>query len=316
MLQLLLLLVSVASLAGHLLQRKYGRTRITLTRQGWWYLGVTVGVMVAALNTGNNLFYLLLSLLLTFLVLHGVLAEWNLRRVVVERRLPADAFAGLPASGALRLRNTRRWLGSFGLTVEEVDGGVLTAHALQVPPDGEVEIPADWRFEHRGEARLSGLRLSSSFPFGLFHRARVRALPAALLIWPAPMDGGVARGSIARGSQDEDARSAGGGGEVLGVREYQHGDDLRRVHWATTARSGRPMLLQRARLSAREVVLRLPSPTPDLEASVSRATGEALKHLREGRAVGLELGDQRIAPASDARQRRRLLDALAIWGRS
>jgi len=315
MLQLLLVLCSVGFLAGHLLQRKYGSTRITLTRQGWWYLGVTVGVMVAALNTGNNLFYLLLSLLLTFLVLHGVLAEWNLRRVVVTRRLPADAFAGQPAAGALRVRNTRRWLGTYGLTVEELDGGALSAHALLVPPDGEVVLPADWVFPERGPTELTGLRISSSFPFGLFHRARVRTLPASLLVWAAPLQGGVDRGVMARGSVSEDERRAGGAGDVLGVREYQHGDDLRRVHWATTARSGRPMLLQRSRLTASEVVLRLPSPTPNLEDAVSRATGETLRHLREGRAVGLELGDRRIPPGSDHRQRRRLLDALATWGR-
>src|SRR4030095_759081 len=56
-------------------------------RAGWLFFVLTMGVGFAALNTGNNLLYLVFSFLLAFLVLSGVLSEAALRRIEVRRRL-------------------------------------------------------------------------------------------------------------------------------------------------------------------------------------------------------------------------------------
>ena len=51
------------------------RRTITPTRDGWWCLLVAVGLGVAAINTGNNLLYLLVSALLALIVVSGILSE-------------------------------------------------------------------------------------------------------------------------------------------------------------------------------------------------------------------------------------------------
>ena len=63
------------------------------TRAGWVFLSVILGVGFAALNTGNNLLYLVLSLMLAFLTLSGVLSESALRGVRLRRELPREVFA-------------------------------------------------------------------------------------------------------------------------------------------------------------------------------------------------------------------------------
>ena len=60
------------------------------TRAGWSFFAITLGVGFAALNTGNNLLYLVLSLMLAFLVLSGFLSESALRGLEIERVLPRD----------------------------------------------------------------------------------------------------------------------------------------------------------------------------------------------------------------------------------
>ena len=60
------------------------------TRAGWVFFGLTFGVGFAALNTGNNLLYLVLSLMLAFLVLSGALSESALRGITVQRILPGE----------------------------------------------------------------------------------------------------------------------------------------------------------------------------------------------------------------------------------
>ena len=67
------------------------------TRPGWVFFALTFGVGFAALNTGNNLLYMVLSLLLAFLVLSGVLSESALRGVRIRRRLPREIHAGRAA---------------------------------------------------------------------------------------------------------------------------------------------------------------------------------------------------------------------------
>ena len=54
--------------------------------------GMAVGL--AAINTGNNLLFLIFGFMLSLIVLSGILSEIVLRRVKVSRRLPRRAFAG------------------------------------------------------------------------------------------------------------------------------------------------------------------------------------------------------------------------------
>ena len=56
------------------------RRTIWPTRDGWWSLFASVGLGVAAVNTGNNLLYLLSSMLLALVVVSGILSEAVIRR--------------------------------------------------------------------------------------------------------------------------------------------------------------------------------------------------------------------------------------------
>ena len=65
------------------------RRRLRFTQLGRWYVALTIGIGLAAINTGNNLLFLVLGLLLSSIVVSGLLSETSLRAVRVERRLPA-----------------------------------------------------------------------------------------------------------------------------------------------------------------------------------------------------------------------------------
>ena len=76
--------------------------RLRVTRVGRTYLVITLGIGLGALNTGNNLLYLVLGFLLSVIVLSGVLSERVLRDVTVRRLLPDGAFAARALPPALR----------------------------------------------------------------------------------------------------------------------------------------------------------------------------------------------------------------------
>lgn len=295
--------------AGPRWRRAWGqRVRVRPTREGWWFLGILVALAFASFNTGNNLLYVVLSLMLATLVVQNVLAEWNMRGVAVRRVLPDEVFANEPALGGLELHNRRRIFTSLDLTIEELDGGEAQAVIAVVGPGGRILAPAAYRFDRRGVGRPGRLRISSDFPFGLFMRSRDFNLPSQLTVYPSRRAGDVPGAGVGGGQEREDERRRGAAAGFFGVRVYRPGDPVRRIHAPTTARVGELMLVENAAERARSVTLR---PEPD-EGGLARACGEAVRLLNRGVLVGLELGDLRLPPSAGAGHRRRLLTALAL----
>ena len=68
--------------------------KLKVTREGKYYLGITLGVGFAAINTGNNLLYLLLGMLLSLMLVSVVLSELSLRRLTVKLRVTVRADLG------------------------------------------------------------------------------------------------------------------------------------------------------------------------------------------------------------------------------
>ncbi len=293
-------------------RRRHFRVRPTVT--GWWFLAVVSGLALAALNTGNNLLYLSLAGLLALMVVQNVLAEWNLRGVRLGRRLPAEVFAREAAWGELFVRNERAWFGLYGLVIEEVGPeGPRGRAAVAVVDAGEtLEVPLAWHFEARGPAKVSGLRMGSTFPFGLFERWWTVPLPGELVVFPrrgaghrAPLGTGTGRGAHSLARQ-------GGRGEFLGLRPYVPGDPVRMVHWPTSARVGEPMVVEREPDRAGEVLVVVDDVAGRRERDLARACGEVVYHAGRGRFVGLQLLGRTLAPGRGEPHRRTLLTALAL----
>ena len=87
-----------------------------VTRIGIVYVLVAIVIGVAALNTGNNLLYIIVSAMLGAIFLSGVASAAVLRGLVLDVRLPEHVFAGRSVAARIMLRN-RRWMPSFSVSV-------------------------------------------------------------------------------------------------------------------------------------------------------------------------------------------------------
>ena len=88
-----------------------------VTRAGIVYVLVTLVIGIAALNTGNNLLYIVVAAMLAAILVSGVVSAWVLRWLELDVRLPEHVFAGRPVAGRIVLRNPRRFLPSFSVRV-------------------------------------------------------------------------------------------------------------------------------------------------------------------------------------------------------
>jgi uncharacterized protein (DUF58 family) len=88
-----------------------------VTRVGIIYVAVVLLIGVAALNTGNNLLYIVVAAMLAAILVSGVASAMALRHLQLDVRLPEHVFAGRELLGRILLRNQRRWMPSFSVNV-------------------------------------------------------------------------------------------------------------------------------------------------------------------------------------------------------
>jgi uncharacterized protein (DUF58 family) len=88
-----------------------------VSRVGVIYVVSVVFIGIAALNTGNNLLYIIVAAMLAAIVVSGLGSALVLRGLELDVRLPEHVFARRPIAGKIILRNRRRWLPSFSVRV-------------------------------------------------------------------------------------------------------------------------------------------------------------------------------------------------------
>src|ERR1043166_9379749 len=91
-----------------------------VTRVGIFYMVGGVLIAIGALNTGNNLLYIIVATLLAAILISGIASALVLRALELDVRLPDHLFAGQPAAGKALVRNTRKWLPSFSVSLVPV----------------------------------------------------------------------------------------------------------------------------------------------------------------------------------------------------
>ncbi len=274
----------------------------------------------AALNTGNNLLYLVVGMMLSMIGISGILSELSIRALEVERRPPERPVVGRVARGALILRNPRRWLPAVAVWVEEepVDQMAATPRFFVLTPAGEARrLGAAYRFDRRGVHRLRGVRIRTTYPFGFFHRSYRLSLEDEVLVYP-PVEP-VARLPVGVRSDrgEHETLLRGRGGDFLGLREYTPGDDPRRIHWRSSAKRGQTLVREETRQHRRRALIKLEltNPLPEesaYEKGIVLLVSHATHLLSSGYQVAVDMPGVTVPFDGGAVQRQRSVRAAAL----
>jgi uncharacterized protein (DUF58 family) len=242
------------------------------------------------------------------------------RRVLQPARVPV----GTPAQVHLRLQNAAR-LPSSALLVEDRLPYTLGSRPRfilrKIEPGGNRRVAYRIRSEHRGRFEIGPLTLRSADPLGLFELSRSFTARHTLTVVPQVQHLPAGRlGALWAGrGEGHAAYAAAAGEEDIGVREYRHGDDLRRIHWRATAHHGELMVRREERtwhsqctvlLDSRTAAHRGSGPGASYEWAVSAAASTAVHLINLGYQVRLSTGTGTgLIPAEDQDT---VLDALAV----
>ena len=88
-----------------------------VTREGGAYLVLTLLIAIGALNTGNNLLFLVVSAMLAAVLVSGVASAIVLMGIDVEFELPQHVFAQQSYTAVVAVRNRRKWVPAFSVSV-------------------------------------------------------------------------------------------------------------------------------------------------------------------------------------------------------
>ena len=291
------------------------------TRAGWVFIGATLVIGLAATNTGNNLLYLILAMMLSLMAVSGLLSEQTMRRIRLHRELPGRLFAGAPGTFGVRVVNGKRYLPSYSLHLTEPDpsGRSAAARFFLAILSRECE---HWRYDltfpRRGRHRLPGLRLSTRFPFGLFAKGSRPLHDDPVLVYPAvrPLTPQELPSALEAGWRERYRRGRGIG--LYNLRPYHPGDDPRQVHWKTSARLGELILKEaqeeerpRIRLTVGDPPAGVP--TDAIEADLSYVASLAAHAIRQGSTVELVVGDGGTGFGTGEPHLDRILARLALY---
>lgn len=206
-------------------------------------------VVFATLVTGRYLLVRLHYLIGATLILSFLWTWLNIRGVQLVRQTRSRrAQVGQVAEERFMVRNTG-WLPKLWLEIR--DESTLPNHwtsrvVNSLPPRRQRGWSVRTYCRRRGRFTLGPITISSGDPLGLFRLERHIPTTSTMIVYPATFD--------LAGFEPPGGRLAGGGAmrrrahyittNVAGVRDYAPGDSFNRIHWPSTARTGRLIVKQ------------------------------------------------------------------------
>ncbi len=245
--------------------------RLSFTTSGWLFVLMTLGVGFAAINTGNNLLFLMLGMMLSLILASGILSEAVIRSLHARRMPPRRLHVDQSTSAHLELINSGRWA-SLSIEVSERNPTcntgplrgryigptyrpwwklwkrknknpgnntpVALTYCLQIPGRETLSLPISYTLPARGLFDFPGLNITTRFPFGLFEKTREIDAPITLTVFPRVASANDWITSLYGTFGEFDSPEKGSGEGFYGLREYREGEDRRLVHWKSSARRG------------------------------------------------------------------------------
>ena len=217
-----------------------------------WILGVLLLLIVGIVFRLGLLVYAMYALLGVLLVSRYLARQW-IENLAAERRCSgATAEVGDKVAVVLTVRNSGRFSVPWLLLEDSLPRQALIQRPPRIKVDGRrtslVRIKAGGEatfmyqvtFLMRGYYQIGPLLVESGDLFGLHRRYRVVTKPHFVLVYPQilPLEGYDFASRRPVGEVRLTYRMFEDPTRISGIRQYQHGDSLSRIHWRATARTG------------------------------------------------------------------------------
>lgn len=243
------------------------RIDYNVTKEGVVYLGGVSVVALAALNTGNNLLFMVLACLLAGILISGIVSQLVLSGIELRIALPEHIFAGRPVLVLAELSNHKQRWPSFSLQLVGVVGRSREGHKPgnqiltkpvyfpYVPHDQSVQQNVELRFATRGIYRQDLLGVRTRFPFGFLEKTRRIVTNIEAVVYPPIEPAGEVADVLPMVNGELESFLRGRGQDLYAIRDFQSSDSARHVDWKASAKAGVLQVREFTRDDDRRVLL-------------------------------------------------------------
>ena len=215
---------------------------LTFTPLGGWFLAVSFALGVAAINSGSNLLYLVVSMMLSMVTVSGIISEQCLKGLRAIRKLPDEIYAKTPFNARITLSTRKKRIPSFALSVSlyypHNKIGAGAAFVTRLSPGNSAACSIEEIVEARGPWAIDGVAVSTAFPFGLFRKTIYLPLKETRVVYPHIVPTGYELPEhVAPDRGEFSIHKRGLSPEIRNIREYQPTDEARIIHWKGSART-------------------------------------------------------------------------------
>ncbi len=320
---------------------------LKLTREGVFFIILTIGIGFGAINTGINLLYLILAKCLSFIIVSGILSEITLRRLSVTRKIPIEIFAKQPFPVRVEIKNNKKWFPTYSVWLEEdvdfVDNHTTLRHepgsALQSQSDikniqklycyhvkaGELENKnVLWMLPKRGLFKTKGIKISTRYPFGFFIKTALFKKTEERVVYPPIKElDDISNQLASRGEATSSIK--GEGSDIFGFRGFAHGDSSKMIHWKTSAKINNLMVKEHFMEENPKIAIlfdnkvkaeqtKIDSYKEKFDNGVSQAASLANHFIRDGCEVEIVTRNRKIPFGSGYNHLSEILYHLALLG--
>ncbi len=272
-----------------------------LTKAGTVFFSFLTAVIIVAMLTGNNLIFLIIAFLLSFMVVSGIESEMNIRHLDVDRSPSPEIYAGMPGEIFYSIRNPKQ--DSARLVLH--DGGKINIAHI---PRGVRKVFRQKRtFSRRGRHLLGNVTIFTTYPYGLFRKSITFDMEDPVIVFPAPIPCSPA---VFAGNSGE----GGGSGieSVSHVRAYVPGDALSSIVWKKQHLGLVSRVSQGGGGSGSVLVLH---PGGDLEQKLGQAAFLVLEWWKSGVSFGISANSHFSGLGASMAHKAAVLKVLALLDR-
>ncbi len=248
-----------------------------LTKAGKFFFLFLSAIIVVAMLTGNNLLFLILAGMLSFMIVSGIESERNIRYLEMARNVPKEIFAKRPALLHYAVLNKK--MSSSRLVIhdmEKIQLGQLMKGATE-------KLDCRHIFPNRGTFHLGKVEISTTYPYGLFDKSISFDLGEDIVVFPEPLPHTPV---VSTGSEGQGRGTA--HDSVSHVRAYIPGDPLSSIVWKKQHLGLVSRVVEGGSGTSGVVVL---LPQGDMERKLSNATFIILELHRARRPFGLIMNE-------------------------
>lgn len=216
-------------------------SNIRLTKEGKRFLIAVALIGLASVNTGNNLIYLIFSMMLALLFISFIIASVNLRKIECTAEFEEPLYANTPFEIRVAFHN-KKIIPSYSIAMMFPSSISRELYVPVIKKGRSREKFYNVLTMNRGRYRLKHLKLRTGFPFVFMNLYKDIDYGRELIVYPQIMDVSSLLKDIPLQFSEREGMRITTGGDFLFSREYLYGEESKNIDWRATARTQKTMV--------------------------------------------------------------------------